>query len=49
VAAEIDQNIVNISHAADANAENISQLADAGSSLNNVAIQMQELVGQFKV
>ncbi len=49
VAAEIDQNIINISQSADANAENIGQLADAGSSLNNVAIQMQELVGQFKV
>ncbi len=49
VAAEIDQNIINISQSADANAENIGQLANAGSSLNNVAIQMQELVGQFKV
>jgi methyl-accepting chemotaxis protein len=49
VAAEIDQNIINISQSSDANAENIVQLANAGSSLNNVAIQMQELVGQFKV
>ncbi len=49
VAAEIDKNIINISQSAEANAENIGQLADAGSSLNNVAIQMQELVGQFKV
>ncbi len=49
VASEIDQNIINISQSADANAENIGQLANAGSSLNNVAIQMQELVGQFKV
>ncbi|VAX00042.1 Methyl-accepting chemotaxis sensor/transducer protein [hydrothermal vent metagenome] len=49
VAAEIDQNIINISQSADVNAENIGQLANAGSSLNNVAIQMQELVGQFKV
>ncbi len=49
VAAEIDQNIINISQSADANADNIGQLANAGSSLNNVAIQMQELVGQFRV
>jgi len=49
VAAEIDQNIVSISRSADTNADNITQLAGAGSSLNDVAIQMQELIGQFKV
>ncbi len=49
VASEIDKNIVNISQLADVNADNITQLANAGSSLNTVAIQMQELVGQFKV
>ncbi len=49
VAADMDKNIVNISQATEENAESSTQLASAGASLNQLAIQMQQLVGQFKV
>jgi len=49
VAADMDRNITNISRATEENTENSNQLASAGAALNDVALQMQQLVGQFKV
>lgn len=49
VAREMDQNITNISHATEENTKNSNQLASAGASLSQVATQMQQLVGQFRV
>ncbi len=49
VALEMDKNITNIRHATEENTANSNQLATAGAALNQVATQMQQLVGQFKV
>ncbi len=49
VASEIDQNITNIRQAAEENTDGSNQLVNSGTSLNELSIQMQQLVGQFKV
>ncbi|MCU7842044.1 MAG: methyl-accepting chemotaxis protein [Candidatus Thiodiazotropha sp. (ex Troendleina suluensis)] len=49
VATDMDKNIINISQATDENTKISNQLASAGTSLNDIAIQIQRLVMQFKV
>ena len=49
VAVEMDGNIINIRRAAEENTEGSNQLVSSGSSLNDLSMQMQQLVGRFKV
>ena len=48
VAEEINQNVVNISHVADENAEASNQLATSSHDLAQLAAELQQLVTQFK-
>jgi len=49
VAVSMDSNIMSISQATEENTENSNKLAHAGVSLSQVATQLQQVVGQFKV
>jgi len=48
VAEEINQNVVNISHVADENAQASNQLSSSSDDLAQLASELQQLVSQFK-
>lgn len=48
VAEEINQNVVNISHVADENADASNQLSTSSQDLAQLASELQDLVSQFK-
>jgi len=49
VAEEIDRNITNISQLGDQTAEGARQTATSSQEMAQLAVQLQTLVGQFKV
>lgn len=49
VTEEVNNNIVNISHVAERSAEGAMQIAEATSELNQLAYNLQSLVGRFRL
>lgn len=49
VAEEINRNVANVSHAAERNADDVQRTAQAAEELGRLALELEHLVGRFKV